>query len=132
MTDAGPYGFDADKERIRVAIQAYFAHPQNVAAGFALFPELVSRAAEKNNFAGALRFRERFCIHEAKHQYIVTARVLNDGRHQRAALLKVDIHVPTSRKSRGKNKNPAGASRASGLMSACLANRYAHLSGRGA
>ena len=92
MTDARPGRLDAHEERIRVAIHAYLANPQNVAARFTLLPEFVSRAAEEHHFSGALCLCERLGIHEAEHQHIAGALVLDDGRHQPAAFLKVDFH----------------------------------------
>ena len=67
MTDTGSDRFDTYEERIRVAIHAHLADPQNVAARFAFLPKLVSRAAEEDDFSGAVRLREGLWIHEAEH-----------------------------------------------------------------
>ena len=56
VADAGADRLDADEQGIGVAVDADVAHFQDVTAGFAFFPEAVARAAEEDDFAGALRF----------------------------------------------------------------------------
>src|SRR2546427_1429946 len=122
MTDAGTDRFDAHEERVSVAIHTHLANLQDVAAGFALLPQLVPRAAEEDHFSGALSLGERFWIHEGKHQHVTGALVLDDGRYQSTAFLKVDLHCVVSRKKDSENKNPAGAFCASGLKSALFSD----------
>src|SRR5258708_3589266 len=118
MTNTGPECFDANQQRIRIAIHEQLADPQHVAARFAFFPKLVSRAAEKHSFSGALGLGEGLRIHEAEHQHLAGALVLDDGRHQPAAFLKVDLHALPPENTEPENKNPAGACCASGPKSA--------------
>src|SRR5437879_1590214 len=96
MTDARPSGLDAHEQRIRVAIHTNLADPQHMSTRFALFPKLVSRAAEENHFPRPLRFRQRLWTHEAEHQPVAGTLILDDGRHQPAAFLKVDFHCLAS------------------------------------
>jgi hypothetical protein len=92
-----------------------------VAAGFTFLPKLIARAAEEYDFARALRFRQRRRIHEAEHEDVAGAVILNDRGNETACFVEVDVHgfqVRAPRKSSAENKKPAGANCASGPMSA--------------
>jgi hypothetical protein len=79
MADTGTDGFYADKDGIGVTVDAQVENFENVAAGFALLPELVAGTAEEDDFAGALGERESFGVHETEHEDPTGAAVLDDG-----------------------------------------------------
>ena len=93
VADAGADGFDADQKSIGVAIDAKLSNFQDVAAGLAFFPEFVARAAEENHFAGALRFGERGRVHEAEHEDVTGAVILNDRGNEAAGFVEIDFKI---------------------------------------
>ncbi len=68
---------------------------------------------KKMNLAATLGTRQRFRIQEPYHQDLSCAVILDDGRHNPASFSNA-----SSKENLPKNKNPAGAKRASGLISA--------------
>jgi len=56
VANAWTHCFNPHKQGIRVAVHANLADPQDVTAGFTLFPKLVPRSAKKYDFAAALCF----------------------------------------------------------------------------
>jgi hypothetical protein len=93
VANSWPQRLDTQKQCIGVAIYANLLHPQNVTAGFALSPQAVAGSAEKDRLAGSSRFCKRFIVHEAEHQDLAGAAVLDDGGNEAAAFLKCDLHV---------------------------------------
>src|SRR6266581_2752504 len=102
-----------------------------MSAGFTFFPTFVAGAAEEHHLPETLRFAQRICIHEAEHQDVAASFVLNNGRHQPATFLKVDLHLCPPEFPGSKNKKPAWLFMPAGRRVLCLAVCYAHLSGRG-
>jgi hypothetical protein len=102
-----------NQQSIRVAIDAHIFHAQHVAAGFALLPQPIPRAAIKMDLTRPLRSFQGLCIYEAQHQHFAVAAILNHRGNQAARLFERQFHQTSP-----QNKNPAGAVRASGLISA--------------
>jgi len=97
VTDAGAGSFDTHKERIGVTIHQQLPHAQDVAARFAFLHSLFRGAAEEHKLLLWRRVSgKRLRVHEAEHQHVAAALVLDDGRHQPAAFLKVDLHDDVS------------------------------------
>jgi hypothetical protein len=87
-----PQWLDTQKQCIRVTIEANLYHTQNVTARFSFSPQAITGPAEENRFAGSLRLCKRLCVHEAKHQYLIGAAVLNNGGYQTAGFCECDFH----------------------------------------
>src|SRR5262249_34353154 len=81
---------DLEKNRVRVAIHEDFADFLDVAALFALAPELISAAAEIDRPAGAQRFFIGFAVHPGEHQHLASGGVLSDGGDKAAGFVEVD------------------------------------------
>ena len=84
--------FHAHEQRVAVAIHAQFAQHQLLAAGFALGPQLLARAAVKRDEAGLLRERQRLAVHESQHQDFAIRVVLHDRRDQPVLFFEVEFH----------------------------------------
>src|SRR2546426_4847002 len=62
VAHAGARRFHADEQRIGIAIHADFANFQDVAAGFAFFPELVDRKSTRLNSSHLVISYAVFCL----------------------------------------------------------------------
>jgi hypothetical protein len=79
-------------------------------------PQTIARAAEKYRLARPLRLSQCVGVHEAEHQDLAGAGVLNNRGNQPAAFFKCDIHV-LSPKHRIQKQKTRRACCASGPMS---------------
>ena len=88
----GADGIHLHQQGVVVAIHADVHQLQEVAAGLALHPQLLPGTAEKGDFARFQRLLVGLAVHVTKHQHLGRAGILNNGRHQAAALLEIDVH----------------------------------------
>jgi hypothetical protein len=118
VTHAGADRRDAYEQGIRVAINPNVAHLQNMPAGFAFFPKLVSRPRKENHFAAALRQLKRLIVHKSQHQYFARGLVLNDCGDQPTRFVERDFHDANSFvKNQPQKQKTRWACCASGLKS---------------
>ena len=73
---------DLDQQRIAVAIERDVLHLLRVAAGLALHPELLARAAPEMRLARCDGGFERSAVHPGHHQHATGFLFLDDGRDQ--------------------------------------------------
>lgn len=142
MANSWTHRIDAEEQGIGVAVNADVAKFEEVSAGFALFPEPITRTREEDNFAGAQRFRERGAVHEAEHQDFSVGSVLDDRGNKSICFGEVELHLVLCfffvnlnlhrRKLMRKNKKPAGLLRQRVMRILCVRICYAHLIKRGA
>ena len=81
-----------DKQGVVVAVGENLHHVEEVAAFFALGPQLVARAAIECHQLGVQRLLVGFLVHEAQHQHFLCHRILDDGRDEAVHFLKIQIH----------------------------------------
>src|SRR6202044_3442728 len=62
--------FDADPDRILVAIGAHLDYALDVAGGFALAPQRLTRPAVVPGFAGRNGLADRLLVHMRDHQHL--------------------------------------------------------------
>ncbi len=84
--------FDLEQQRIVVAIGRSLNHPQPVAAGLALHPQLLPRPAPECDKTRLERLRIARFIQEAEHQHLARLRILDDPRNQAIHLRKINLH----------------------------------------
>ena len=77
-------GDDADEQRVAVAVGGHRHDVEPVAAGLALGPETLARAAVKRDAAFGEAFFIGFAVHVAQHEDLEGAVVLNDGGDESA------------------------------------------------
>jgi hypothetical protein len=82
--------FNANEQRVAVAIKRDRDNALSVARRFALVPELAARAAPEPGFAGLSSLAQRLTVHVGKHQHLAGCVVLHDGWHKPAL---VELHI---------------------------------------
>ena len=73
---------DLEQHGVLVAVLEDPAHFQPVPRRFPLRPQLAARAAEERGEARVARAGQRLFVHEADHQHVARAVVLDDGGNQ--------------------------------------------------
>ena len=84
-----PVGDGLHEQGVVVAIHSDAHEVEEIAAGFTLGPETVARTAPERHLLRQQRFVVSLFVHIAEHQHILGVGILNDGRHQAAAFLKI-------------------------------------------
>jgi hypothetical protein len=105
--------FDAQQQRVAIAVRLHGHNSQSVSRTLPLSPELISRPAEKRHvsvFQGAI---ESLTVHKSQHQDLSTRRILHHRGKQPAQLFEIKfvIHRPLPI---SENKKPAERCRVSG------------------
>src|SRR5216683_276310 len=114
---------DLEQQGIVVAIGRSLHHPQPVAAGLALHPQLAPRPAPEGHKPRLQRLRIAHLIQKPEHQHLARLRILHDPRDQAIHLRKVNlhsIHLSTSPlirliRRQSKKKGPLAVCASAGL-----------------
>ena len=96
--------FHLDQQRVAVAIEGEVLDHLDMAAGFALHPEFLARAAPEMRPAGGDGGFERGAVHPGHHQHAAGGLFLDDGRDE-AVHVKFQLVV----KTHGDTLSEAGA-----------------------
>lgn len=103
VANTGANRLNQQEKRIRVAIEADFAEPEHMTAGFPFFPEAVAGAREKMDLPGELGLSQGGGIKVTEHQHFAGAMVLNDARNETTKFFEREFQ-----ESLPKKKKPAG------------------------
>ena len=90
------FDHDAKQQRVVVAVGRGGDNAQTVAAGFALHPQLLARAAPEGDEAGLQRLGVADGIEKAQHQHLAGVRILHDAGHQAVHLFEINCSVVCS------------------------------------
>jgi hypothetical protein len=112
MANTGADRLDQKEKRIRVTVEADFAEPEHVTAGFPFFPKAIAGARKKVDLSGELGLSKRSSVKVTEHQNFAGAMVLNNAGNETTKFFERQ-----GQESLPRNKNPAGR-RASGLIRA--------------
>jgi hypothetical protein len=113
VANTGADWLDQQEKRIRVAVEADFAKPEHMTAGFPFFPKAIAGARKKVNLSGELGLRQGGCVKVTEHQHFTGAMVLNDAGNETPKFFECQFQ-----ESLPKTKMPLGDVRASGLIRA--------------
>src|SRR4030095_14132840 len=103
----GASWFNTNNERITVAIHKGINDALSIAGRLALVPECGARSGPEPRLSRRQRALQAFRVHVGKHQHIVGASVLHNGRYQTAfiKLQIVDGHVHLTTNPRVRRKS---------------------------
>ena len=82
MTCRTPKLLDLDQQRVAVAVEEYAVQDLDVAAFFALSPELFAAAAVVTHATGFERFFPGLAVHPGHHQDVPGRGILSDGGYE--------------------------------------------------
>src|SRR5437868_3671053 len=99
MADTGADGLDAKEQGVSIAVDAELVELKDVPAGFTLSPEAILGAAKEDHFLSASGLGERIGVHEAEHEHVTRAVVLNNGGDEPAGFCEGDVHESQPPKS---------------------------------
>jgi hypothetical protein len=90
--EAVAFDFDAEEERILIAVCGNFDDAQAITAGFAFHPEFLAGAAPKCNKAGFFCFAPAFVVEKPEHEDLAGARILHDAGGEAIHFGEVDCY----------------------------------------
>ena len=88
----GTCGMHADEQGVLVAVQLDADHGEEVTARLALGPKAFAGARVESHASFGHGLLVGFTIHIAEHEHLAGVGILDDGRHEAAHLVKIDIH----------------------------------------
>jgi hypothetical protein len=106
VASTGANQVDQEEKRIRVAVEANFAKPEHMTAGFPFFPKAIAGAREKVDLSSELGLSQGGGIKVTEHQYFAGAMVLNDAGNKTTKFFEREFQ-----ESLPKSKNPLGGAR---------------------
>ena len=80
-------GVGLNQQGVAVAVGEHLAYVQEMAAGFAFGPELLTRTGKEGNATFRSRFAKGFAVHIAQHEDLKGSGILYDDRQKAICIL---------------------------------------------